>query len=143
MNAELRRFKQIWFVDFEFIAKPGEHPDVLCLCALELYSGQSFKLWEDQLGAVPPYRIDDGAVFVCFSAMAECGCHLSLGWPLPKNVIDLSPMFRCYINGRTPPAEGKGLVGALSHFGLNTIGENTRRPCGSAFWRAGRSARKR
>ena len=118
----LRRFKQIWAVDFEFIAKPGEHPDALCLCANELRTGQSIRMWEDQLGAAPPYRTDDGAALVCFSAMAECACQLSLGWRLPKNVIDLSPMFRCYINGRTPPAEGKGLIGALSHFGLETVG---------------------
>ena len=45
------------------------------------------------------------------------------GWPLPARLLDLSPMFRCYINGRKPPPEGKGLVGALSHFGLNTAGE--------------------
>jgi hypothetical protein len=121
--ADLERFEQIWCVDFEFISKPGEHPDVLCLCALELRSGQSFKMWENQFGAAPPYRIDDGAAFVCFSAMAECTCHLALGWTLPKNVIDLSPMFRCHINGRVPPAAGKGLVGALSHFGLDSVGE--------------------
>jgi hypothetical protein len=90
--VDLQRFEQIWCVDFEFISKPGEHPDVLCLCALELHTGQSLRLWEDQLGAAPPYRIDDGAVFVCFSAIAECACHRSLGWPLPKHVIDLSPM---------------------------------------------------
>ena len=119
----LRRFEQIWCVDFEFISKPGEHPDVLCLCALELRTRQSLRLWRDQLGAAPPYRIDDGAAFVCFSAMAEFACHLSSRWSLPKNVIDLSPMFRCYINGRAPPAEGKGLIGALSHFGLDTVGE--------------------
>ena len=48
----------------------------------------------------PPYRTDDRALFVCFAATAECACHLSQGWPMPSKVLDLSPMFRCYINGR-------------------------------------------
>jgi DNA polymerase I len=119
----LSAFDQVWFADFEFIAKPGEHPDVLCLCARELRTGQSIQLWEDQLRARPPYRTDDRALFVCFAATAECACHLALGWPLPGRVLDLSPVFRNYINGRVPPAEGKGLIGALRHFGLDTVGE--------------------
>ena len=42
---------------------------------------------------------------------------------MPAKVLDLSPVFRCYINGRKAPPEGKGLLGALSHFGLDTVGE--------------------
>ena len=96
---------------------------MLCLCAYELRTGRRIQLWEDQLGPAPPYRTDARALFVCFAATAECACHLALGWPLPSKVLDLSPMFRCYINGRVPPPEGKGLVGALRHFGLDTAGE--------------------
>jgi DNA polymerase-1 len=114
-------FEQVWFVDFEFIAKPGERPDVVCLCAQELRSGQTIRLWRDQLGPVPPYRIDAGALFVCFVANAECCCHLSLGWPLPAKVLDLSPLFRCAVNGRTAP-EGKGLLAALAYYGIGSIG---------------------
>ena len=115
-------FEEIWFVDFEFISRPGKHPDVLCLCAYDLHTGKRIQLWENQLGPVPPYRTDAGALFVCFAATAECACHLALGWPLPSKVLDLSPLFRNYINGRTAPAEGKGLIGALRHFGLDTVG---------------------
>jgi DNA polymerase-1 len=120
---ELAAYEEVWFGDYEFISRPGEHPDVLCLCASELRSGQRIQLWEDQFGERPPYRIDNRALFVCFAATAECACHLAKGWPLPSKVLDLSPAFRCYINGRVPPPEGKGLLGALSHFGLNTVGE--------------------
>jgi DNA polymerase-1 len=84
-------------------------------------TGQTLRLWRDQLGAVPPYRIDDNALFVCFVANAECACHLSLGWPLPKKIFDLSPVFRCVVNGREVP-EGKGLLGALAYFGIDSIG---------------------
>jgi DNA polymerase I len=114
-------FEQIWAVDTEFVSKPGEHPAVVCLIARELRSGQTFRLWRDQLGALPPYRIDAGALFVCFVANAELACHLALGWPLPAKVLDLSPVFRRVVNGRIAP-EGKGLLGALAYYGIGSIG---------------------
>jgi DNA polymerase family A len=114
-------FEQIWLADFEFIPKPGEHPDVICLCAREVRMGQTLRLWRTELGAAPPYRIDDKALFVCFAATAECGCHLALYWPLPQKILDLSPLFRCVVNGRETP-QGKGLIGALAYFGLDSIG---------------------
>jgi hypothetical protein len=119
-------FAQIWLFDFEFIPRPGELSDILCLCARELHTGRTIRLWRDSptdnRWTLPPYAIDDGALFVCFVANSECLCHLTLGWPLPRHVLDLYPVFRNYINGRTPPAEGKGLIGALSHFGFSNIG---------------------
>jgi DNA polymerase-1 len=114
-------FEEIWLHDFEFISKPGERPDVVCLAARELRSGQTLLLWRDELdklGKQPPYRVDRGVLFVSFVANAECACHLSLGWPLPVNVFDLSPAFRNLTNGRLTP-EGKGLLGALRYFGFS------------------------
>ena len=121
-RPEFAGFEAIWFDDFEFIPRPGGHPDVICQCAYEIRTGQRLQLWEDQLGARPPHRTDGRTLFVCFVATAECACHLSLGWPLPSQVLDLSPVFRCYINGRDAPPEGKGLIGALRYFGLDTVG---------------------
>ena len=57
-------------------------------------------------------------LFVNFVANAECACHLALGWPLPTNVLDLSPAFRNLTNGRLTP-EGKGLLGALRYYGFS------------------------
>jgi hypothetical protein len=102
-------FEEVVLADFEFVPKPGECPDVVCLGARELRSGRTFRLWRDQLGSTPPYRTDARALFVCFVANAELGCHLALGWPLPANVLDLSPEFRCITNGREVP-NGKGFA---------------------------------
>jgi hypothetical protein len=114
-------FEQIWLHDFEFVSESGERPDVVCLAAHELRSGRTLRLWRDQLlSSVPPYRTDDKVLFVSFVANAECACHLALGWPLPANVLDLSPAFRNLTNGRLTP-EGKGLLGALAYFGFNNI----------------------
>jgi DNA polymerase-1 len=114
-------FHEIWLHDFEFVARPGEHPDVVCLAAHELRSGQMFKLWRDELGERPPYRTDRDVLFVSFVANAECACHLALGWPLPARVLDLSPAFRNLTNGLLT-VEGKGLIGALRYYGLDAIG---------------------
>ena len=118
--SELSRYEQVWCWDFEFIAKPGERPDVVCLAAQELHSGQTITLWRDQLGATPPFRTDDKVLFVSFVANAEVACHLALGWPVPVNVLDLSPVFRNLVNGRSTP-EGKGLIGMMRYFGLDAI----------------------
>ncbi len=121
----LSLYSEVWLHDFEFISKPGERPDVVCLAAHELRSGQTLRLWRDdidKLGRQPPYRTDQRAVFVNYVANAECSCHLALGWPLPVNILDLSPAFRNLTNGKHTP-EGKGLLGALRYFGFDTIGQ--------------------
>lgn len=114
-------FEEIWLWDFEFVSLPGERPDVVCLAAHELRSGQTLRLWRDELGEQPPFRTDNGVLFVSFVANAECACHLALGWPVPARVLDLNPAFRNLTNGRSTP-EGKGLLGALRYYGLDAIG---------------------
>ena len=121
MTATDLPFDEVWLHDFEFVSQPGERPDVVCLAAYELRSGRTLRLWRAELGPRPPYRTDRGVLFVSFVANAECACHLSLGWPLPAKVLDLSPAFRNLTNGRSTQ-EGKGLVGALRYYGLDSIG---------------------
>ncbi|EIC21446.1 DNA polymerase [Thiorhodovibrio frisius] len=115
-------FGEIWLVDFEFSAPPGERPRVVCLVARELFSGQLMRVWEDELAgmAAPPYPVGEDVLFVAYYASAEMGCHLALGWPLPTHVLDLFPEFRCLTNGQSLPM-GSGLVGALAWFGLDSI----------------------
>jgi DNA polymerase I len=114
-------FAQVWCVDFEFVSKSGERPDVVCLAARELWTRQTFKLWRNEIDSVPPYPTDASTLFVCFVANAECACHLALNWPLPARILDLSPEFRNITNGRLAP-EGKGLLGALAYYGLDAVG---------------------
>jgi hypothetical protein len=115
-------FDQIWLHDFEFIPQPGKHPDVACLAARELRFGRTISMWFEQ-GDRPPVPYDTGAssLFVSFVANAELGCHLALGWPMPTKVLDLSPEFRCIMNGRSK-LESRGLIGAMDHFHIDNIG---------------------
>jgi DNA polymerase-1 len=119
-NLDDLPFEEIWAHDFEFIAPPGENPDVVCLSAHELRSGRTINLWRDELGDRPPYRTDGKVAFVSFSAQAEMACHLALGWPVPRNIIDLSPIFRCLTNGKSTP-EGRGLIGMQRYYGFDAI----------------------
>jgi hypothetical protein len=120
-NLELLPFKEVWAVDFEFVVKPGENPEPVCLVAWELRSGRKLRLWKHEFGSAPPYRVGPDALFVAYYASAEIGCHLALGWPVPKNVLDLFTEFRNHTNGIATPA-GSSLLGALAYYGLDSIG---------------------
>ncbi len=122
MSVDLDYFREIWLVDFEFCAPPGERPRVLCLVARELRSGRLVRLWEDELShrRTAPYPLDDRSLVVAYYASAEVGCHLALGWPVPSRVLDLYVEFRNLSNGKPTPC-GAGLLGALFHYGLAGI----------------------
>jgi hypothetical protein len=117
-----RAFREVWLVDFEFSAAPGERPNVVCLVAWEIASSQKLRIWQDELQVMdcPPYAVDEQALFVAYYASAEMSCHLALGWSLPLNVLDLFIEFRNATNGLTLPC-GAGLLGALTWYGLGGI----------------------
>lgn len=114
-------FREIWVLDFEFHAPPGEQPEPLCLVANEMRTGRRVDLWQDQLHqGHPPFLIQPDVLFVAYFASAEIGCFLQLGWLVPSNVLDLYAEFRNRTNGQATPS-GNGLLGALDYFGLPGI----------------------
>jgi DNA polymerase I len=125
-------FSQIWAVDFEFVALPGERPNPVCLVALELRSSRLIRLMRDEFGDTPPYPIGPSAVFLAYYAAAELGCHLALGWQQPAHVLDLFVEFRNRTNGLETPC-GTGLLGALTYFGLDGIDAAAKREIQTAI----------
>ena len=118
---KLSEFRAVWCVDFEFRALPGERPEPVCLVARELRGGRLIRMWlTDQPPAEPPFDVGPDSLFVAYYASAELGCCLALGWPMPARVLDLFVEFRCVANGNKP-AGGFGLLGALTHFGLDCL----------------------
>src|SRR5262249_21645951 len=101
-------FKEVWAIDFEFCASPGENPEPVCVVAWELRSGRRMRLWRDEFGTAPPYPTGPGALLVAYYASAEVSCHLALGWPVPERVLDLFTEFRNRTNG-IPTGNGAGL----------------------------------
>jgi DNA polymerase-1 len=131
MSDTLAGFDEVWSFDFEYLGgDAGERYDVVCLAARELRSNRTLKLWRDELGSVPPYRTDDKVLFACFAAHAECGCHLALHWPLPERVLDLSPEYKNFVNGRAHAGDKRGLLDALRRYGLPSISKGEK-----DFWR--------
>ena len=120
MLLEHLPFREVWAVDFEFAASPGERPDPHCLVAWELRSGRKIRLRRDEFGALPPYPTGSDVLFVAYFASAELGCHRVLGWPMPERILDLYVEFRDRTNGLDTP-DGRGLLGALTYFGLDAM----------------------
>ena len=99
-------FREIWIVDTEFYPGPGlanggvagDPVTPLCLVALEMRSGRLIRLWQDQLGPFPPYRLDNDALIVGYMLAAEFGFHAALGWGEPACALDAYVEFRHYVN---------------------------------------------
>src|SRR3954462_2925940 len=82
-------FREVWLVDFEFVAEPGERPVPVCLVARELRSGREMRLWRDQFGPTTPYPTGPDALLLAYSATAWMGWRLALGGPVPEGVDGL------------------------------------------------------
>jgi hypothetical protein len=114
-------FARVILEDFEFVSVPGERPDVVCMVFFDSSTGQTTRLWRDQLTDRLPYDDGPDTLVVSFVFNAEGACHLALGQPFPKNILDLSAEFKCHVNGKGLPRKNQGLIGALQYFGLSSI----------------------
>ena len=130
-------FREIWMVDLEFYAPPGELPLPICLVGREFRTGRTVRLWLwDAEHHAPPFATGPDVLIVAFYSSAEFGCFLSLGWPLPLRVVDLYVEFRCLTNGLPTPF-GRDLLGALQHFGLDSVGAATKSAMRAVAMRGG------
>jgi DNA polymerase-1 len=129
-------YREIWLADFEFElgsgVGSGERSDPLCLCARELRSGREIRLWRGEFGPKPPFPTGPNTLFTAFYVSAELGCFRALSWPMPQRILDLFTEFRCGTNGLAVPA-GNGLIGALTAFGLDTMGATEKKELQTAI----------
>jgi DNA polymerase I len=118
----LRRFHNIWLIDFEFNQPDGERPEPICMVALEVYSGATIRLGPDELRrhSRAPFPTGPDSLVVAYFASAEMNCFRALGWPLPANLLDLYAEFANNTNGK-PLSSGRKLLGALVYYGLSGI----------------------
>jgi len=115
-------YKEIWFVDFEFNQPDGECPNPICMVAREFFTKKTIRIWGYELHSLTkaPFPTDESSLFVAYFASAEIGCFLSLGWPVPKRILDLYVEFKNHTCGKFVPT-GFGLLSALGYFGLPAI----------------------
>ena len=93
----------------------------VCICALDIKSGERWTQFRGEFTSAAPFPSDENALFVAYSASAEMGTFLALGWDVPRRILDLYPEFCDLKNGRDG-AVGRGLIDALLFFGLESIG---------------------
>ena len=117
-------YDKVYCVDFEYSVDASFRPEPICLVSREIRSGECMRIPLDSSSPLP-YDIGQRSLFVAYFASSEVGCHYSLGWPTPTNVLDLFVEFRCETNGRELPA-GNSLLGAMAHYGLDSIGVSTK-----------------
>ncbi len=116
----------VHLMDFEFHPahrREGNEPVPVCLVVRHWPSGHTRRYWQGEIYNMPsaPFPTGDKALCVAYYASAEMDCFQALGWPLPTHVLDLFAEFRCLTNGLLL-AHGSGLLGALMHYGLPSIG---------------------
>jgi hypothetical protein len=117
-------YERILFIDFEYEdgGVAGNNPRVVCLVVRDFKTRVVKRYWRNELFnmTAAPFDIGGETLVVAYFASAEIQCFMTLGWPIPENLIDLFPEFRCMTNGQYL-AHGKGLVGALRYFGRDSF----------------------
>lgn len=114
-------FDEIWVVDYEFFNANGNSGNIqipVCYCAKEIYSGKILKEWiYGTNDNSPKYSTEDNSLFVAYFSSAEVGCHLTLNWSKPRNIVDLYAEFRNNTNGKYL-RNGRTLLGACLYYGV-------------------------
>ena len=113
------QYPEVWAVDFEFSAQPGENPIPICMVAIEYRTGRAVRTWADELAMMPNAPFPADSLIVAYYASAEVGCYLSLGWDPPRFLLDLYVEFRNATNGLA--TNGSGLLAAMAWYGIPTI----------------------
>jgi len=75
----------------------------VCVCALDLKSGKTWKQWLGGFSAKPPFPTDDRTLFVAYAAAAEMRTFRALGWPAPRRILDLFAEFVTTAMAATAP----------------------------------------
>jgi hypothetical protein len=112
-------FAEVWCCDTEYAIRGDGRADIACLVAVEAKTGRTIRLGQSSLHRLSAAPFDTGpkALFASYSAPAELGCFIELGWAFPRNILDLYAEYRCVRN----VGDGKGkrsLIDALVHYGL-------------------------
>ena len=85
-------FGRIIVADFEYEARDGDLPIVLCMVAHELDEHlqhvRTIRKWRGEFAPTSPFDIGDDTLFVAYSAWAELTCFQVLGWKFPTHIFD-------------------------------------------------------
>ena len=120
MQNYFEEYDAIWDVKFAFSQPPGEVPAPFYLVAEDVHTGQRIHLTGNDLQkSMPPFTTEERSLFIGYDAAVEWGCFLSLGWPLPKQVLDLYVEFR-NLTYNLPIVEDYSLTNVLAYYGIDS-----------------------
>jgi DNA polymerase I len=122
----LDQFETAWHVDFEYRQNANHCSVPVSLFAYEEHTGTELCLTRDQLLQLrrAPFGTGPRDLVIAYAANAEISCFQMLGWPQPRNVLDLYVEACAVLNGRTDLWDSKGrpgLVAVLEMLGLPSI----------------------
>jgi DNA polymerase-1 len=117
-QSPFKDFGTIWVIDFEFGQSKDLLPEIRCMTAHEMRSGERAAFWEDTLLEMPeaPFDLGENALAIVFYGLAEINCFAQLGWQYPENLIDLYAECRCNWSG--VQLEGSGLINFAKRLGI-------------------------
>lgn len=105
-------------VDFEFRVIPGYPPHPWCVVARCLETDEVIRLWLDD--GPTPCPFNPPCRLIAHYPLAELGCILVMGWPMPAETIDTLAEARVLL-GQVGPKGGWSLLSVASHFGIQTM----------------------
>jgi DNA polymerase-1 len=117
----LDRFREVWAADFEFHCPDGDNPKPHCVVALELRTGRTIRLLREDFPAEPPHGIGSDSLVLLYAGASDLRCHISAGWPLPGNYIDLCVESKLCFNSPGPDRGSPSLISVLDRFGIKHI----------------------
>ena len=122
-RSGLDAYREVWLVDFEFSAPPGERPDPVCLVAREFRSGRTLRLWQDDLRGrrVPPYPIGPDVLVRGLLRVGRAGLSSRPGLADCRSGSWISTSSSGALPTGSIPYCGNGLLGALAWHGLDAM----------------------
>lgn len=106
-------WRRAWVVDTEYKQADGGLPQVHCVCALDLISGERREVWVEP-GAPCPFDMSADELFIFFEGEADALAFIAGGWPAPLNVLDPRIIWKKLDNG----ARETGPDGKKKFYGL-------------------------
>jgi DNA polymerase I len=106
-------WRQAWVVDTEYKMPDGDLPQIHCVCAYDLISGERKEV-SVELGVCCPFDMSPDVLFIFFEADADALAFMCAGWGAPLNILDPRVIWKKLDNG----ACEIGLDGKKKHYGL-------------------------
>lgn len=125
----LNTAKDVIAVDFEFRMPHMRHPEIRCMAAVSIKTGQRWDYWADELPTSPPFSFGVDTVYLMHFGEAELACFKVLGWGFPAFIFDSYTIIN-QLRARpakkqsgvkqlpAPYNHGKSLVATLKSFGI-------------------------